>query len=214
MKKNTILIVDDHQLLRQTLSSILNNNLGYMVTGECDSAEKAIQLATSLQPDIIILDINLPGMSGIEAVSQILKASPASNILGVSMHSRPAYVRRMIKDGATGYVCKNSSSAEMLHALKVISDGKKYICQEIKETLAKQIISNEKEYHLDALSARELEVIRYIKKGFSSKEIAGKLFISVKTVEVHRYNILRKLKLKNAASLVNFINVNQVDNID
>lgn len=214
MKKNTILIVDDHQLLRQTLSSILNNNLGYMVTGECDSAQKAIELAASLQPDIIILDINLPGISGIDAVSQILKASPASNILGVSMHSRPAYARRMIKDGAMGYVCKNSSSAEMFHALKVISDGKKYICQEIKETLAKQIISNEKEHHLDALSARELEVIRYIKKGFSSKEIAGNLFISVKTVEVHRYNILRKLKLKNAASLVNFINVNQVDNID
>jgi RNA polymerase sigma factor (sigma-70 family) len=214
MKKTTILIVDDHQLLRQTWSFILNNNLGYEVTGECDSAEKAIQLAASLQPDIIILDINLPGMSGIEAVSQILKASPASKILGVSMHSRPTYARRMIKDGAMGYVSKNSSSTEMFHALQVISDGKKYVCQEIKETLAKQIISNEIENNLDALSARELEVTRYIKKGFSSKEIAEKLFISVKTVEVHRYNTLRKLKLKNAAALVNFINVNQVDNID
>jgi two-component system invasion response regulator UvrY len=212
--KNTILIVDDHQLLRETWSSILNNHLGYKVTGECDSAEKAIQLAASLQPDIIILDINLPGMSGIDAVPQILKASPASKILGLSMHSQPAYARRMIKDGAMGYVCKNSSSTEMFHALQVISDGKKYICQEIKESLAKQIISNEKEHHLEVLSARELEVIRYIKKGFSSKEIATKLFISVKTVEVHRYNILRKLKLKNTAALVNFINVNQLDNID
>jgi DNA-binding NarL/FixJ family response regulator len=214
MKKNTILIVDDHQLLRQTWSFILNNNLGYKVTGECDSAEKAIQLAASLQPDVIILDINLPGMSGIKAVSQILKASPASKILGVSMHSQPAFACRMIKDGAMGYVCKNSSSKEMFHALQVVSDGKKYICQEIKEILAKQIITNEKQHNLGALSARELEVIRYIKKGFSSKEIAEKLFISGKTVEVHRYNILRKLQLRNTAALVNFINVNQLDNID
>jgi two-component system invasion response regulator UvrY len=127
------------------------------------------------------------------------------------MHSRPTYARRMIKDGAMGYVCKNSSSKEMFHALHEISNGKKYICQEIKDILAKQIISNEEENNLNTLSVRELEVIRYIRKGFSSKEIAEKLFISVKTVEVHRYNILRKLKLRNTAALVNFINVNQAD---
>jgi DNA-binding NarL/FixJ family response regulator len=211
MKKTTILIVDDHQLLRQTWSFVLNDNASYKVTGECANAEKAIQLAASLQPDIIMLDINLPGMSGIEAVSQILKSSPASRILAVSMHSRPTYARRMIKDGAMGYVCKNSSSKEMFHALHEISNGKKYICQEIKDILAKQIISNEEENNLNTLSVRELEVIRYIRKGFSSKEIAEKLFISGKTVEVHRYNILRKLKLRNTAALVNFINVNQAD---
>jgi DNA-binding NarL/FixJ family response regulator len=212
--KKTILIVEDHQLLRQTWSLILNDNPGYAVTGECDHAEEAIQLAASLQPDIIILDISLPGMSGIEAVSLILKSSPDSRILGVSMHSRPIYARRMIKDGAMGYVCKNSSSKEMFHALQEISNGKKYICHEIKEVLAKQIISNEEENYLNALSVRELEVISYIKKGFSSKEIAEKLFISVKTVEVHRYKVLRKLKLKNTAALVNFINAYQIDDID
>jgi DNA-binding NarL/FixJ family response regulator len=212
--KKTVLIVEDHQLVRQTWSIILNNNLRYKVTGECDNAEKAIQIAASLQPDIIILDITLPGMSGIEAVSQILKSSPDSRILGVSMHSRPTYARRMIKDGAMGYLCKNSSSKEMFYALQEICSGKKYICQEIKEILAEQIISNEEGNNLNALSVRELEVISYIKKGFSSKEIAEKLFISVKTVEVHRYNILRKLKVKNTAALVNFINANQVDDIN
>ena len=213
MKKTTILIVDDHQLLRQTWNFILSN-LGYEVTGECDNAEQAIRLAASLPPDIIILDINLPGMNGIEAVSHILKSSPRSKVLVVSMHNQPAYARRVIKDGAMGYVCKNSSSEEMFHALQEINVGRKYICKEIKEVLAKQMINNEAENKLNVLSERELEVIRYIKKGFSSKEIAEKLFISVKTVEVHRYNILRKLKLRNTAALVNFINVNQVDNID
>jgi len=214
MKKTTILIVDDHQMLRQTWSYILNNDLGYKVAGECNNAQEAIRLAASLQPDIVILDINLPGMNGIEAVSHILKSSPASRILGVSMHNQPAYARRMIKDGAMGYLCKNSSSKELFHALQEISNGKKYVCQEIKEVLSKQIISNEEEHNPKPLSARELEIIHYIRKGFSSKEIAEKLFISVKTIEVHRSNILKKLKLRNTAALVNFINVNQVDGID
>lgn len=214
MKKITILIVDDHKLLRQTWSFILSNNLGYKVIGECDNAQDAIQLAATLQPNIIILDINLPRMNGIEAVPHILKSSPGSKILGVSMHNKPAYARRMIKDGAMGYVCKNSSSKEMFNALEEISNGKKYICQEIKEILAKQIISNEEEHNLKALSVRELEIIHYIKRGFSSKQIAEKIFISVKTVEVHRYNILKKLKLRNTAALINYININQLDEMD
>jgi DNA-binding NarL/FixJ family response regulator len=212
--KKTILIVDDHLLLRQTWSFILNNKPGYQVIGECSTAREAIELAVSLQPDIIILDINLSGMNGMEAVPHLLKSSPNSKILGVSMHSQPVYARKMIKKGAMGYVCKNSPSKEMFHALQEICNGKKYICREIKEALAKQIISDEKEQSLNLLSARELEIIRHLKNGFSSKEIAQKLFIAVKTVEVHRYNILKKLNLRNTAALVNFINANMAGDID
>src|SRR4029078_6899384 len=118
MKKTSLLIVDDHQLLRQTWSFILNNKIGYEVTGECSNAKEAMTLACLLRPDIIILDINLPGMSGIEAVPELLKLSPTSKILGVSMHNQPAYARRMIKAGAMGYVCKHSSSNEMFVALE------------------------------------------------------------------------------------------------
>lgn len=211
MKKTTILIVDDHRLIRQTWSFILNNNAGYEVSGECNNAAEAIKLAASLQPDIIVLDINLPGISGIEAIPLLLKTCPSSKILGVSMHSQPAYARKMIKEGAMGYVCKSSPSKELFKALEEISDGKKYLCQGTKEILAKQMIDNDEGKNVNILSARELEVIRFIKEGFSSKQIAEELSISVKTVEVHRYNILKKLNLKNAAGLVNFITTNNID---
>jgi two-component system invasion response regulator UvrY len=213
MKKTTILIVDDHRLLRQTWSFILNNNVAYEVTGECSNASEAIELAGLRRPDIILLDINLSGMSGLEALPELLKSSPDSKILVVSMHSQPAFFRRMMKEGAMGYVCKNSSSKEMFAALDELRRGKKYICQSIKEGLAKQMISNEEMQKHVHLSGRELDVIRYIRKGFTSKEIAENLFIAVKTVEVHRYNILKKLNLRNSVALINFINNNHIDGI-
>lgn len=132
MKKTTILIVDDHRLLRQTWSVILNKHTDYEVAGECSNAKEALELLPFLQPDIIILDINLPGISGIDAVPLLLKSCPASKILGISMHSQPAYARKMIRDGAMGYVCKSSSSTEMFKALEEIRDGKRYVCQETK----------------------------------------------------------------------------------
>ncbi|HWI90111.1 MAG TPA: response regulator transcription factor [Flavisolibacter sp.] len=211
MKKTTILIIDDHRLLTQTWTLILNNYAGYEVTAECDNAKEAIELVASLRPDIIMLDINLPGINGIEAVPLLLQSSCSSKILGVSMHSQPAYARKMIREGAMGYICKTSPSNELFKALEMISDGKKYICGEIKEILAKQMMDEGEPKNANILSARELEIIRFIKKGFSSKQIALELFISVKTVEVHRYNVLKKLNLRNAAALVNFITTNNMD---
>jgi two-component system invasion response regulator UvrY len=210
MKKTTILIVDDHRLIRQTWNFILNK-AGYEVSGECDNAAEAIKQVGSLRPDIIILDINLPGISGIEAVPLLLQSCPSSKILGVSMHSQPVYARKMIKEGAMGYVCKSSPSSELFKALEEIRDGKKYLCQQIKEILAKQMMDDAEGKKGNIVSAREWDVIRFLKKGFSSKQIAKELFISVKTVEVHRYNMLKKLNLKNAAGLVNFITTNNID---
>jgi two-component system invasion response regulator UvrY len=118
----------------------------------------------------------------------------------------------MMQKGAMGYVTKNSSREEMFKAIIEVYDGKKYICEEIKNILSEQVISGEDQPSgLNALSQREIEIISFIKKGFSSKEIADALNISVKTVEVHRYNILKKLNLKNAAALVNFVNNSQLD---
>jgi DNA-binding NarL/FixJ family response regulator len=212
MEKITILIADDHTLVRETWSFILNSDPRFQVVAECGSGEEAVEKARALNPNVVIMDINLPGINGIEATEQIRKVSPGSKILGVSLHTQPTYARKMMQKGALGYVTKNSSREEMFKAIMEVYQGKKYVCEEIKNILSEQIISGDEEQTgLNALSQREIEIISFIKKGFSSKEIADQLDISVKTVEVHRYNILKKLNLKNAAALVNFINNSQLD---
>lgn len=212
MDKISILIADDHTLVRETWSFILNTDPRFTVVAESGSGEEAVELAKKLRPNIVIMDINLPGMNGIEATQQIRKYSPGSRILGVSLHTQPTYARKMMQKGAMGYVTKNSSREEMFKAILEIQGGRKYICDEIKNILSEQVISgDDPQTGLNSLSQREIEIISYIKKGFSSKEIADALNISVKTVEVHRYNILKKLNLKNAAALVNFINNSQLD---
>lgn len=212
MEKISILIADDHTLVRETWSYILNTDTRFNVVAESGSGEDAVELARKLRPNIVIMDINLPGISGIEATQLIRKCSPNSKILGVSLHTQPSYARKMMQKGAMGYVTKNSSREEMFKAILEIQDGKKYICDEIKNILSDQVINgSDQSSGLNSLSQREIEIIAFIKRGFSSKEIADSLNISVKTVEVHRYNILKKLNLKNAAALVNFINNSQLD---
>ena len=212
MEKITILIADDHTLVRETWSFILNTDERFQVIAESGNGEEAVELAKQFRPDVVIMDINLPGINGIEATQQIRKFSPASRILGVSLHTQPTYARKMIQKGAMGYVTKNSSREEMFKAIMEIQAGRRYICEEIKNILSEQVINGEEpQSGLNALSQREIEIINFIKKGFSSKEIAESLEISVKTVEVHRYNILKKLNLKNSAALVNFINTSQLE---
>lgn len=212
MDKISILIADDHTLVRETWSFILNTDPRFTVVAESGSGEEAVELAKKLRPQVVIMDINLPGINGIEATQQIRKYSPGTKVLGVSLHTQPTYARKMMQKGAMGYVTKNSSREEMFKAIMEIQGGKKYICDEIKNILSEQVIAgDDPQAGLNSLSQREIEIIAYIKKGFSSKEIADALNISVKTVEVHRYNILKKLHLKNAAALVNFINNSQLD---
>lgn len=212
MEKVTILIADDHMLVRETWSFILNSDERFQVIAECGTGEDAVEQAKLLRPNIVIMDINLPGMNGIEATALIRKYSPASKILGVSLHTQPTYARKMIQKGAMGYVTKNSSREEMFKAITEVLAGRRYICEEIKNILSEQVIAGQDQQSgLNSLSQREIEIIAFIKKGNSSKEIADALDISVKTVEVHRYNILKKLNLKNSAALVNYINNSQLE---
>jgi DNA-binding NarL/FixJ family response regulator len=207
MNKISIIIVDDHKLIRQTWSYFLNADPRFIVVAEAGSSEEALILFSQQQPDVVILDINLPGMSGLDVVPLIRVNSPNSKILGVSMHIQPVYAKKMMQQGACGYVTKTSTTGEMFKAIETIVNGKTYVCDEIKNSITNQAMSDEDVTHgMKSLSAREIEIIQHIKSGASSKDIAQSLFISIKTVEVHRYNILRKLSLKNSASLVNFIN--------
>jgi two-component system invasion response regulator UvrY len=212
MKNVTILIVDDHTLVRETWGLVLSTHPDFSVVGQAGSAEEGIQSAKSLQPSLVIMDINLPHMNGIEATKNIKKVSPDSKVLGVSLHTQPTYAKKMMREGASGYVTKNSSREEMFEAIRQVMEGRKYICQEIKNILSEQMLSGDSANSgINDLSQREIEIISFIKQGCSSKETAERLQISVKTVEVHRYNILKKLNLKNTAALVNFINTSQLE---
>jgi two-component system invasion response regulator UvrY len=212
MSKITILVSDDHTLVRETWAYILNSDPRFEVVAESGTGEEAVELAKNLNPDIVIMDINLPGINGIEATERIRNVSPKSKIIGVSLHTQPTYARKMMQKGAMGYVTKNSSREEMFKAIVEVYEGKKYICEEIKNILSDQVMTGEDQPSgINSLSQREIQIISFIKKGYSSREIAEALDISVKTVEVHRYNILKKLNLRNAAALVHFIHNSQLD---
>ena len=206
MQKIRLVIIDDHTLIRQTWSFILNSDPRFIVVGEAATAEAGINLCKQQEPDIVILDINLSGMNGIEATPLLRKYVPAAKILGVSLHTQPIFAKKMIQNGASGYLTKNSPGKELFTALLELYEGNKYICNEIKNTLSAQILTDQKEPGINSLTIRELEIINMIKKGLSSKEIAEKIFLAAKTVEAHRHNILKKLKLKNTAALVNYTN--------
>jgi len=207
MNKISILIADDHKLIRETWAYILNSDPRFKVIASCGNGEEAVELAKEKHPGVILMDINMSPFSGMEATKQIRKIIPDSKIIGVTMHSQPAYAKKMLQIGARGYVTKNSSKEEMIKAILEVYEGNKYICEEIRNILSDQSLNeNEDSQNINTLTEREMQIINLIKQGFSSKEIAADLEISLKTVEVHRHNILKKLKLKNSASLVNFIN--------
>ena len=212
MKKITIAIVDDHKLIREMWAKMFASNsesdsYRIEITGESGAVDEAIEMIKIKKPDIVLLDINLAQGSGLEAVPLIRKFSPGTRIIAVSMHNQPAYAKKMLQMGAKGYVTKNSSHKEMFKAIEAVMNGEVYVCAEIKDILSNQVLGNEATGpDVKDLSMREIEIIKLIKEGLYSKEISSRLNISPRTVEVHRHNILKKLKLKNTASLINFIN--------
>ena len=211
MEKISILLVDDHRLIRDSWSFILNSDPRFEVIAETSNGDEAISIAREKRPAIILMDVNMTPVNGFDATREIRKISPDSKIIGISMHSMPAYAKRMLQLGAMGYVTKNSSKEEMIRAILEVKEGNKFVCEEVKNILAQQELdengSGSHPADMNNLSRRELDIIQLIKEGHSSREIALQLDISLKTVEVHRYNILKKLNLKNTASLVNYINL-------
>lgn len=207
MKKIRIIVVDDHKLIREMWARLFSISHEIEIVGESGVLDEAVELIKIKRPDIVFLDINIPPGSGLDAVPLIRKFSPGTRIIAVSMHSQPVYAKKMLKLGARGYVTKNSSHKEMLEAVDEVMAGRNYICSEIKDRLSDQLLNEDPtDTDIRNLSLREIEIIRFIKEGLLSKEIAAKLDLSTRTVEVHRHNILKKLKLKNTASLISYIN--------
>lgn len=207
MKKIRIVIVDDHKLIREMWRKLLAIKPEMEIIAESGAFEEAIELIKQYHPDIVLLDITLADASGMDAVPLIRKFSPATRIIAISMHNQPSFAKRMLALGAKGYVTKNSAQEEVFAAMEQVMKGKSYVCSEIKDILSDQVLSDGDAVNkgIKDLSLREIEIIKYIKRGLLSKEIADKLHISIKTVEVHRHNILKKLNLRNVAALINYI---------
>jgi DNA-binding NarL/FixJ family response regulator len=205
----SVLITDDHALMRECWSIVLNENKDFQVIGQCCNAVDAIEKARELRPQVIVMDINLPDIDGIEATRTIKSFLPDVKILGVSMHVQRSYAAQIIKAGALGYITKNSTVSEMFEALHHVSHGKKYICREIVDLISQSFINDEDQGNLlNTLTKRESHIVSLIYKGYTSKQIAESLFMSIRTVSAHRYNIFQKLNIKKAVSLVNLLNQN------
>lgn len=205
-KKATVLIVDDHTLIRESWSLLLNYEKKYDIIGNTGDGDKAIEIVKEKRPDLVLLDINMGSVTGFDLLKLIRKNSPGSKVIGISMHSQPAYARKMIKGGAKGYITKNSTTDELLNGIKEVLAGNVFICSEVKNILGQQMLTEEKDPGIQQLTSKELEVIQYLKEGLPSKEIATKMNVATKTIEVHRHNIFKKLGVKNVVALVQMIN--------
>jgi len=210
-KKIRIIIADDHLLIAETWATLINMDPDFEVVKVYDNTKTMIDEITEMKPDIAILDININPFSGIEATKMIKKLAPGTRIIGVSMHNQPSFAKKMIRNGAMGYVTKNSTKIEMYDAIRAAMKGDKYICAEIQKNITNQMLVDDDDNKLSKLTEREIEIIKLIKNGSTNKEIAEQLFLSPRTVETHRARILKKLDLKNSLSLVKYINDSFMD---
>jgi DNA-binding NarL/FixJ family response regulator len=205
--KIKIVIADDHVLIAETWATLINLEPAYQVLKVYDNTQSLLDEVADLQPEIVILDINISPISGLDAVKLIREKSPASRTIGVSMHNQPSFAKRMISNGAMGYVTKNSTKDEMYKAINEVMEGRTYICTEIKNRITQNILLEDDESaRLNSLTDREIDIIKLLKEGCTTEEIAEKLFLSPRTVDTHRAKILKKLQLKNSLSLIKLIN--------
>lgn len=203
-----VLLADDHAVLRSGLRLLLTGTNEYEIVGEASSGTETLSLAEQLQPDLILLDLSMPALGGLEALPTLRKLVPSARILILTMHDDPQYLRQALKHGASGYVLKKAADAELLSALRAVLRGEVYVHPSMTRVLLEDILpetqSRNHEQSWDALSEREQEVLKMVALGHTSAEIADRLSLSAKTVETYRARGMEKLGLRSRAALVKF----------
>ena len=199
-----ILIADDHQMFIDGLRSLLEGSKEICVVGEAGNGQQVLDLCEHQEVDIVIMDINMPVMDGIQATRELLKKHPSIKILALSMYNDKEYITDILKAGALGYILKNTGKENLLKAINTLQSGDNYLADEVSKTLLNSFIRKPRLMQIiEKLSGREKEVLECIASGRTTHEIAEQLFISKNTVETHRKNLLYKLKARNTAELVN-----------
>jgi DNA-binding NarL/FixJ family response regulator len=196
-----VLIVDDHKLISEAWTSLLKDAPGISVIGNADNENDAFDKAVQLRPDIILMDINLGQGSGIEATIKINDVLPKTKVIGLSLHDDITYVKKFLAVGAKGYLTKNTNKSELISAIHEVNQGNLFIGKEIKDRYFTSLLNMDTATSQKELTMKEIEIVKLIANGMTSKEIGVKLFLSPRTIEKHRHNILKKLSLPNAAQL-------------
>lgn len=200
-----VLLADDHGLVRRGLKELLHQR-GIEVVGEATNGYEAVDLAAKLAPHVVLMDIAMSGMNGLEAARRIAAASPAVRVLMLSMHADDAYVRQAIAAGASGYLLKDADVTELERAVRAVAEGKGYLSPAVSGPLLSDLASGREPpgREVERLSPRQREVLQLVAEGLSSKEIAAKLHLSVKTVETHRGELMKRLDIHDVAGLVRY----------
>ncbi|MEZ4637212.1 MAG: response regulator transcription factor [Caldilineaceae bacterium] len=208
MSKIRLLLVDDHEIVRAGLRMLFLAEPDMTIVGEAGSGQEALKLVRELKPDVVLMDVAMPGMTGIEATRQIKEASPDTAVLALTMYEDEQYFFEMIHAGAAGYIPKRAAPDDLVSAIRVVSQGNVFLYASLARYLVNEVI-NQPEVGAspsaaDELTTREREVLVHIAEGSTNREIAEKLVISPKTVDRHRENIMRKLNLHNRVELVKY----------
>jgi len=205
MSKCSIIIADDHALIRQGLKKIIEENKTLEVVGEAGDGLELLGILEKITPDMILLDISMPQLRGIEVINEVKRLCPNVKILMITMHKTEQYFLCAMSAGADGYLLKEDSDTELLTAIETVLDGELYISPFLGEVFTDEVIHQYREkgtFPCETLTNREVEVLKLVAEGLTSKEIAEILSISIRTVEHHRANLLKKLDLKNTADLI------------
>jgi len=206
MKRIRILLADDHTVMRAGLRALFERHANFEVVGEAEDGPGAVQMAATLTPDVVVMDIGMPNLNGIETTRQILAKNPSTSIVILSMYSDESYVMRALQAGARAYLLKDSAVADVIRAVEAVIQGKSFFSPAISRILAEDYVRALKQQgasdSYELLTSREREILQLLAEGKSNKDVATKLDISVYTAETHRKRILQKLSLHNSAELV------------
>ena len=207
-KKLSIVIAEDHTILREGLRALLSSHSDFDIVGEAEDGRDAIRCVEKLEPDLVLMDLSMPRMGGISAITDIKKRYPKIKIIALTVHKTEEYILAALQAGADGYILKDATHNELIMAIKSVIDNRQYLSPGVSEKVIQGYLEGKKtlksDSSWDTLSQREKEVLKLIAEGYKNKEIAEFLCVSLKTVEKHRANLMKKLDLHNAAALTAF----------
>jgi len=210
LKKIRILISDDHAVVRQGLRALFQSAQDFLVVGEASSGEEVSRLVEELKPEVVIVDISMPRVNGIEATPLVKKRNPRTKVLILTMYDNEEYVHQMVRVGADGYVLKNADKKGLFAAVRAVAAGERFFSPEVSELIIEEFVKRARESTDGSeskqlpLTKREMEILRYIAQGLTNKRIAEEIFLSVRTVNTHRDNLMQKLNIHDTAGLVRY----------